>query len=169
MLTQRLITRFWQTMAERYGKRWTDDYGTEPLQAWKDLLDDYHPKAIRDAIRLLASESPLHPPTEPQFENLLKKAEKALRGDPRDYRRDFWRGAMVMLLERELCDLRRLMARPEVERYIATHRKDYEPLRATLDELCAKESDMGQRTPGLSELLRQRVAERVASVEGPLR
>ena len=105
MNTKAAHKRFWAAIGERYGQRWFADYGAEPNRAWIEMLDRYTPADITDALALLAKRPEMHqhPPTMPQFENLLMAAVRGRKAsDGPNYRRDYWRSRIAGEVRREL-------------------------------------------------------------------
>jgi hypothetical protein len=95
-MSKRIHTRFWADMIDRFGRRWAELYGPVPGEGWTQLLDRFEPSVIKSAVASLASLKAEFPPTMPQFETLLLKAEKAERAaDDRNWIRDFWRTVIV--------------------------------------------------------------------------
>ena len=105
--TEKLVTRFWRTMAERYGSRWFDTYTETPTLAWRECLDAYSPKEIAKAIEALdlKDSTRQHPPSEPEFRALLKQAARnhsKRSDDPAEWRRGYWRSCIVHAVAHEL-------------------------------------------------------------------
>lgn len=157
-LTTAIITRFWRTMGERYGQRWLQDMGDKPTKSWVDLLNRYTPNQISKAIGLLATESPLHPPTNPQFEKLLERTRRQ-SGEGVDYVRGFWRSALMRELEDELLYRKLITERRQAEQYLSERKHSLgERLRDLLNRLCEAEgANGGQRTEGLHNTARDSV------------
>ncbi len=160
MNTSKTYVRFWATMVERYGSRWTRDYGDAPTRAWTEILDRFTPDDIRLALDGLGTlPNPEFPPTLPQFESLLRQTQaKRLKGTERNYLRDHWRSQIVAAATAEMVRLERIPSRSAFEDFLVTHRLSLgRELRDLLDELCEMERTTGQRTEGIHDLCAQRV------------
>lgn len=154
--TAKTVTRFWATMCERYGTRWTTTYGAEPTHAWQECLRAFSPKDIARAIDALdlKEQTRAHPPTEPEFRALLKIASRGNAhhvDDPNALRRGYWRSTIVTYVARGL----------------GYHVDTLEPVlienkslgRAMLDllnDLDELEVATGQRTPGQETMCAER-------------
>lgn len=161
--TTKTHRRFWESMGERFGKRWLDEYGSEPTLAWRELLDRYNPREIKAALELMHQRALQHPPTEPQFAELLNAAQaKAKHSSDKtaaDYRRDYWRSTIVH----------------EVATRLGYDFGTFEPvliankttlgasMRLLLDEVDDLESRTGQRTPGMEAMCGERCRRIAAS------
>lgn len=95
-------TRFWADMIDRFGRRWAELYGPVPGEGWVELLDRFEPTVIKSAVASLASVKAEFPPTLPQFEVLLLKAERSERVADRNWIRDSWRSLIVDRVSRQL-------------------------------------------------------------------
>lgn len=154
--TEKLVERFWQTMAQRYGARWLETYTETPTQAWRDCLDSYSPREIAKAIDALdlSAHTRQHPPTEPEFRALLKTAARA-RGipadDPNEWRRGYWRSTIIEGVARELG-----YTSATLEPVLIANRSSLgEAMRRLLDEVDENEQRTGQRTKGHEEMAAQ--------------
>jgi hypothetical protein len=160
--TERVHKRFWSAMAERYGRRWSDQYGPEASQAWRELINRFSPDDVKGALGMLKTEAPDHPPTQPQFETLLSKAAASrARIDRVDYLRGYWRSVVIDAV-RSACRDRDPWPQDAVgfEAFVVEHRETLgASMRALLDELCDLERKTGQRTQGLLELAHQRAGQ----------
>lgn len=94
-MSKRSHTRFWADMVDRFGRRWAELYGPVPGEAWVQLLDRYDPAVIKSAVASLASLKAEFPPTLPQFEAMLSRADRSERTAERNWIRDFWRSVIV--------------------------------------------------------------------------
>lgn len=158
--TERIHRRFWSAMAERYGRRWSDQYGPEASAAWRELIDRYSPDDVKGALAMLKSEAPDHPPTQPQFEALLAKSVQRSRGDGIDWRRAYWRSTVIAEV-RHACTGRPgwPQTASEFEDFATAHRETLGvPMRELLDELCELELRTGQRTQGMDDHVRKSAA-----------
>jgi hypothetical protein len=153
--------RFWLSMGERFGKRWLDDYGAEPTKAWMETLGGYSLADIGAAMDLMKLRGWQHPPTEPQFAQLLAEAARRNQGSTENYRRGFWRSFMVA----EISDL--LGYRFHVKQFedliIANKHSLGAAMLSLLNELDQLEIDTGQRTPGQLAHCAQRCKEIAAN------
>lgn len=154
--------RFWRTMGERFGKRWLDEYGDEPTQAWKDLLNRYTPTEVSRALAAMGSRAFAHPPTLPQFEALLAEASKAAKADTQDWRRGYWRACIVNAVAAGMVQ-RGLISHPaEFEEFLVRHRHSLgAAMRNLLDDMDAMEQRTGQRTLGMERTCEARCRELV--------
>lgn len=143
--------RFWLSMSERYGKRWTEEYGPTPSKAWVEMLDKFTPKQIAAALVKLANESPIHPPTLPQLERLLAVVSRAGTDDAVDFVRGYWRSSVVFMTEYELLRENAITRCIDTEEYIRSHSATIgNELRRLMDELVDMENaNRGQRTAGM--------------------
>ncbi len=149
--TAAVIGRFWDRMRETYGARWVETYGATPPQAWRETIDRFSPSEISQALSDLQSIPHLrqHPPTLPQFEQLLAQAQRRGRAEmtAADWRRGYWRSCVIggvitatgYAVGTE--ELGRLMARNAATLGRA--------MRDLLDELDNAEASVGQRTEGM--------------------
>src|SRR5690242_7176799 len=95
MNTGKVHVRFWNAMTERYGRRWTEQYGPEASPSWRELVNKFTLDDIKAALAKLGQEAPDFPPTMPQFEAILAKVANAKRVDSTDYVRGYWRSLIV--------------------------------------------------------------------------
>lgn len=94
-MTAKIHVRFWNAMSERYGRRWTEQYGAEASPAWRELVNKFTIDDVKAALAKLSTEAPDFPPTLPQFEAILAKAAHAKRIDTTDYVRGRWRAYVI--------------------------------------------------------------------------
>jgi hypothetical protein len=158
--TKKTHERFWATMGERFGKRWIDDYGSIPTLAWRELLDRYSPQEIKAALELMHSRGLEHPPTEPQFAEMLVTAQKrsvaaGAELNAADYRRGYWRAAIITLVAKELgYDF------ATFEPVLVANRHTLgEAMKRLLDDVDELESTTGQRTAGMELMVEKRCME----------
>ena len=142
-------------MAERYGRRWTEQYGSEAGPAWRELIDKYTPDDVKAALAELPKEAKEFPPTLPQFEAILAKTAQRKRADTTDYVRGYWRTAVIMGITEHLGHSYESLE-PVVVAYRDTLGRSMHML---LDELDNSEKRMGQRTEGLHTLCAVRCRE----------
>lgn len=146
--TARVHARFWQAMAERYGRRWTEQYGLESSPAWRELIDKYTPDDVKAALAELPKEAKDFPPTLPQFEAILAKVASRKKVDTTDWVRGYWRSVIVH-------DVGKMLGYTfeSLEPVFAANRETFgRSMRILLDELDTCEKRMGQRTDGLHAL-----------------
>ena len=146
-LTNATIERFWKTMGERFGKRWLDEYGSQPTQAWRDALGGSTPTEIRAALDLMKLKGWQHPPTEPQFSQLLAEASRKVQAPVVDWKRGYWRSCVVSGFKAALG----YSHEPErFEQLVVANKSTLgASMLALLDEQCDLETRQGQRTDGL--------------------
>jgi hypothetical protein len=139
-------------MTERYGRRWTEQYGAEASPAWRELVNKFTLDDLKAALSRLSQEAPDFPPTLPQFEAILAKAANTKRLDTTDYVRGYWRSVVI----REIaCNLG--YTQNTLEPVIIANRKTLgASMRALLDEFDTLEKRTGQRTEGMLEACRER-------------
>lgn len=148
--TNRVHQRFWSAMAERYGRRWTEQYGPESSPAWRELIDKYIPEDVKIALAELPKEAKEFPPTLPQFEAILVKCAQRRKSDPTDYIRAYWRSEVVMQVAGLLGHTSQTL-----EPFVVAHRETLgRAMRELLDTLDTSEKRMAQRTEGLRILCR---------------
>lgn len=153
--TERVHKRFWSAMAERYGRRWTEQYGPESSPAWRELVNRYSPDEVKLALAELPKAAPEFPPTMPQFEAILAKVAQRRRADTTDYIRGFWRSMVVLGVSTELGH-----SAESLEPYVVAHRHTLgEAMRNLLDDLDSSERRIGQRTEGLLDTCARRCRE----------
>lgn len=148
--TAKVLARFWQTMLERYGKRWAETYGPEPTEAWRAALRAYSPKDIARAIDALElkEHTRQHPPTEPEFRALLKHAARQnvkLPDDPNELRRGYWRSTIIEQVARGLGYTGGTFEAVMIENKHSLGRA----MADLLNEVDELEVATGQRTPGM--------------------
>ena len=143
--TAKVHLRFWLAMTERYGRRWTEQYGTDPSPAWRELVDKYTPDDVKLALAELPKEAPDFPPTMPQFQAILAKAAQKRKDDPTDYLRGYWRAAIVNEVATKLG-----YTFETLEPVIVANRATLgKAMRDLLDALCDSERRTGQKTEGM--------------------
>lgn len=164
--TKAVHRRFWQSMGERFGKRWLDDFGDEPSRAWTDLIDRYTPEDIAGALSLLSTRherNRSHPPTHDEFEALLARAVNTKRHDPTDYTRGFWRSLVISAVMTEARIISEAWRSISYEAFEAIVIREQGTLGhsvcALIDNLAEAERRNGQRTLGLYETLTRRARE----------
>lgn len=90
-----ILARFWRSMGERFGKRWLDEYGPEPTRAWEEALRPWDADVVRGALEMMGEKGWQHPPTLPQFQALLRDAERKHAKPADDWVRGYWRTIIV--------------------------------------------------------------------------
>lgn len=149
-LTRAVHKRFWETMGERFGKRWLDEYGDKPTKAWTDMLDRYTQEDITEALTRLKDRpeaSRSHPPTHAEFELLLVRAAKKREVPSQDFVRGYWRSAIVHEVGKNLG-----YSIDELESVIVLNRATLGAgMRALLDKFDDLEKRTGQRTEGMHD------------------
>lgn len=141
-MSSKLRKRFWSAMSERYGRRWTDQYGAEASASWAELIDAYDPEDVRRAIDGLANVSPEFPPTFPQFENLLARAAAVRKSNSTNFRRGYWRSLIVHEVSQDLGYTFR-----DFETVLVTHRSTLgTAMLELLNESEQTEAGAGERT-----------------------
>jgi hypothetical protein len=144
--TKEMADRFWRTMGERFGKRWLDEYGAQPTTAWKRAIGAYSPEVIGAALDLMHTRGWQHPPTEPQFAQLLSEAARKSAGSSENHRRGFWRSLIVAEIGAALGYQRDYRA---FELVVIQSRHDLgHAMAALLNECENLEITTGQRTDG---------------------
>lgn len=145
-------------MSSNYGDRWTKAYGTEPSQAWRELLGRYSPNYIAAMLNDLPNHAHLrqYPPTLPQVESLLQAASRVARAalTEADWRRGYWRSLVVS----SVIDAVNRHGDSVVRQW---HAENFEPVLVAnkgtlgrsmadlLSELDSLEVNTGQRTEGM--------------------
>lgn len=61
------IETVWALLAQTWGSRFLDQYGTRPNDAWQAMLANVEPDAARAAYQALVLSGSPHPPTLPEF------------------------------------------------------------------------------------------------------
>lgn len=163
-ITEKVVDRFWITMAERYGSRWLDTYTDKPTQAWRECLKAFSPKDIGRAIEMLElkEHTRQHPPSEPEFRALLKHAVRQhvkASDDPAELRRGYWRSCIVTLVSRGL-GYDGETFEPVL---IANKSSIGRAMRDLLDEVDELEVTTGQRTPGMDTMVSERCVDIVTA------
>lgn len=154
MNTEKVVERFWSTMAQRYGARWFDTYSDKPTQAWRDCVDAYTPREMAKAIDMLdlKEHTRQHPPTEPEFRALLKAAARGSANkveDAGEMRRGYWRSCIIEQVSRNL-GYDSATLEPVV---VANKSSLGRAMKDLLDEVDESEQRTGQRTPGHSQMV----------------
>lgn len=162
--TEKTVTRFWQTMVERYGTRWATTYGAEPTHAWRECLKPFSPRDIGSAIEALALKDSTRdfPPTEPDFRALLNAAaRRALHksDDPGQVRRGYWRSTIVAHVRDALGY--RFAGNGDVafEAMLAENKSLGVAMKTLLDDVDELEATVGQRTIGQETMVLERSRE----------
>lgn len=163
-ITEKAVTRFWQSMGERYGNRWFEAYGVKPTQAWRDCLQPFSPKDIHGAIEALAlkDHTRQHPPTEPEFRMLLSQAVR--RGatpseNPNDLRRGYWRSRIVTAIARGMG-----FSVDDFEPVLVANKHSLgRAMKDLLDEVDELETATGQRTRGQESMVDAKCADIVTA------
>ncbi len=159
-LTNAVRKRFWSAMGERFGKRWLDEYGEIPTLAWREMIDRYTPSDIGGALELMALKGWQHPPTQPQFEPLLREASRHNKPDEQDWRRGYWRSWIARYVAGDFLHRELISDMDAFEAYLIEHRHTLgKILLALLDELDSMERDTQQRTQGMEDLCMRRCRE----------
>jgi hypothetical protein len=73
---------FWKRLLSWYGSRLGDHYGLIPPPDWAAAVDDASSRALERALAEIRIECPVHPPTFPQFDALLRRHERSERAGP---------------------------------------------------------------------------------------
>lgn len=149
-LTRKYHERFWDCMSARFGQAWTARYGNAPLADWCEMLNRYSPHVIKAALDLMQSTGWEFPPSMPQFEELLKKADRSKPLDATDFVAGYWRSVILSQVVSDgwlagVWNYRQRLADLPAEtlREIATKVEDLAA------ELAVLERNTGARTPGL--------------------
>lgn len=152
MNTGKVHVRFWNAMSERYGRRWTEQYGAEASAAWRELVNKFTLDDIKAALAKLGDVAPEFPPTLPQFETILAKVSAGKKVDTTDYVRGYWRS---MVVHEMACNLGYTLL--TLEPVIVANRHTLGAgMREILDQMDELEKRTGQRTEGLHEACRER-------------
>lgn len=69
--------RFWQRLAEWYGSRLAEQYGEDPPPDWCEIIDRSDNEAVKRGLSIIRSKYLQHPPTFPQFDELMAPAKAA--------------------------------------------------------------------------------------------
>jgi len=62
----------WKKFTQCYGTRFTETYGDAPTDLWCDALEDLTDAQIAYGFRIVQKQTPVHPPTLPQFVQAAK-------------------------------------------------------------------------------------------------
>lgn len=159
--TEKSHQRFWTAMIQRFGTRWGQTYGLEPTLAWRELLDRYTPGEVKLALELMHQRGFEHPPTEPQFAQLLNQAQtrgRSKQDDPIEARRGYWRSMIVTAVATQLgYDV--VTFEPVL---IENKHSLGAAMRKLLDQVDALEVTTGQRTSGQEAMVERQCREIVA-------
>lgn len=166
MNTGKVHIRFWNAMTERYGRRWTEQYGPEASPAWRELVNKFMLDDLKAALAKLGQEAPDFPPTLPQFEAILVKASNAKKVDTTDWVRGYWRSMVVAEVAQNLGH-----SSVSLEPVVIANRDTLGAgMRDILDELDDLEKRTGQRTEGMHLACRERcvaLSDRFSDLETP--
>lgn len=160
-ITEKTVARFWRTMLERYGTRWSQTYGDNVTEAWRACLRPFSPRDIGRAIDALElkEHTRQHPPTEPEFRALLKHAARSntkAPDDPNQLRRGYWRSSIVHLVARGMGFSGPDTLEPVV---IANKHSLGRAMADLLGEVDDLEIATGQRTAGMETFVLERSRE----------
>lgn len=137
-----ILARFWRSMGERFGKRWLDEYGPEPTRAWEEALRPWDADVVRGALDMMGEKGWQHPPTLPQFQSLLRDAERKHAKPTQDWVRDYWRTTIVDAASHAIG-----MDWKQFEPFLVKHRDTLGvELRELLNEFDARDKARGGRT-----------------------
>lgn len=146
--TEKTHKRFWGAMAEAFGTRWVIEYGNTPTLSWSELLDRYTPADIKLALELMRARAFKHPPTQPEFAQLLAAAEARRRNatdDPAELRRGYWRSLIVNGVAHGLG-----YSTASFEPVLVANKDSLgASMKRLLDEVDELEVNTGQRTQGM--------------------
>jgi hypothetical protein len=73
---------FWSRLLAWYGARVGDSYGMLPPVDWCEVIDRASPETIRRTLAEIRSEHPVHPPTFPQFDEIVSRLSFAVARGP---------------------------------------------------------------------------------------
>lgn len=92
--------RRWKVLMSIYGQRWADSYDGEPSEPWAIALDAATEAEFKRAVKSLMSSGDAHPPSLPQFVELLRPgtAERAKSKHPEPNTPD-WNAARAALMQ----------------------------------------------------------------------
>ena len=162
-MASKMPERFWAAMAERFGRRWFDDFGMSPPAAWRAVLESHTREVVADAIKLIDAEKLVHPPSLGMFEGYLREAAKgratAAAPGP-DPSRAYWRSAIVSQLTGDLSLAR--LAGPGASRWADV--PEWMAVSAgvlvegLVVDLVAMEQAAGRRTADMELFMRRSVA-----------
>ncbi len=152
MNTGKVHVRFWNAMTERYGRRWTEQYGPEASPAWRDLVNKFTLDDIKVALSKLGNVAPEFPPTLPQFETILTKLASAKKVDTTNYVRGYWRSMIVRECRVLLSQTSEQFEQTLIENEVTLGKR----LRGLLDELESAERKTDQRTEGILNFCAER-------------
>lgn len=153
--------RFWSRMAELFGRKWYEEYGSDIPVSWRELVDKYTPRQLKAGLDILRQRTwqyglPTQPDVAACIEQAVQRA-KNLANDPNELRRGFWRSCIVTEVARALG------YNAETLEPVVIANKDSlgRAMRDLLDELDDSEQRTGQRTKGHDDAMRvgcQRIA-----------
>jgi hypothetical protein len=66
--------RVWRRFIEWYGARVVDQYGKEPPEDWRRIVDSTDNGTVKLGMSIIRSRYVDHPPTFPQFEQVMRPA-----------------------------------------------------------------------------------------------
>lgn len=156
-----ILARFWRSMGERFGKRWLDEYGPEPTRAWEEALRPWDADVVRGALEMMGEKGWQHPPTLPQFQSLLRDAERKHPKPAIDFVRGFWRTVIVDAAAHSMG-----MSVQEFEPILARHGDELAgPLLWLLDEFDARDKTHGARSPEQVRWCEDRVRQTMAEFQ----
>lgn len=161
MNTGKVHVRFWNAMSERYGRRWTEQYGAEASPAWRDLVNKFTLEDIKAALAKLGDIAPEFPPTLPQFETLLSKLASAKKVDTTNYVRGYWRSMIVHDCRSLLGQTFEQFEQTLIDNELTLGKR----LRSLLDELESAERKTGQRTEGILSFCADRCREEIEAFQ----
>lgn len=67
------IVALWRLIGQTWGTRFLEQYGSDPNEAWSEVLSQVDAIAARSALRSLVMEGSPHPPTLPEFVAVAKR------------------------------------------------------------------------------------------------
>lgn len=67
--------RVWQRLTEWYGTRMVEQYGEVPPSDWCEVVDDSDNESVRRGLAHIRVRFPQHPPTLPQFEQVMRPVQ----------------------------------------------------------------------------------------------
>jgi hypothetical protein len=156
-----ILARFWRSMGERFGKRWLDEYGPEPTRAWEEALRPWDADVVKGALEMMGEKGWQHPPTLPQFQSLLRDADRKHGKPAMDYVRGFWRTVIVDAASQSMG-----MTTQEFEPVLVRHQDELAgPLLWLLDEFDARDKTHGARTPEQVRWCEDRVRQTMAEFQ----
>lgn len=131
-------------MGERFGKRWLDEYGPKPTRAWEEAVRPWDASVISGALEMMGEKGWQHPPTLPQFQALLRDADRKYAKPADDWVRGYWRTVIVHEATSAAHEYRGIR---NFEGYLVAHRNTIgAELRRLLDEVETTDKARGKRT-----------------------